>query len=63
MRINLIKIGKSYHENFNIPETCENFLCRKEKTFYGVPFIHYELWIDGENKTEINVKLDQLTYI
>ena len=61
MRINFIKIRMAYHEKLHIPAKCGNFLCRKENTIYGVLFIHYELWIYGENKTEISVKFDQVT--
>ena len=63
MKINFIKIRMAYHEKLHIPATCENFLRRKENTISGVLFIHYELWISGENKTEIRVKFYQLTYI
>ena len=62
MRINFIKIRMAYHEKLHIPATCEKVFRRKENIIYGVLFIHFELWIYGENKTEISVKFDQLTY-
>ena len=31
----------------------------KENTIYGALFIHYEIWIYGENKTEILAKFDR----
>ena len=53
-----MKIRMVYHVKLLIPATCENFLCRIENTIHRVLFIHYELWIYGENKTEISVKFD-----
>ena len=53
----------AYHEKLHIPATRGNSLCRKEITIYGVLFIHYEIWMYGENKTETSVRLDQVTYI
>ena len=53
----------AFHEKLHIIASCENFLRRKENKIYGVLFIRNELWIYGENKTEISVKSDQLTYI
>ena len=44
----------TYHEKLYIPGTFEIFLCGKGNAFYEVLFIHYELWLFRENKTEIN---------
>ena len=38
------------------------FFVGNKKTVYGVLFIHYELWIFGENKTELCMKFDKVTY-
>ena len=61
MGINFIEKRLTYHDKLHIPATCENFFRRKENTIYGVLFMHYELWIYGETKTEISVKFDLLT--
>ena len=61
MKTNFIKIRMTHHEKLHIPETRENFLCRRENTLFGVLFIHYELCISGENITEISVNFDKIT--
>ena len=49
----------AYHEKFCVPASCEICLCRKENIFFGVLIIRYELWIYGENKTEVSVKFEK----
>ena len=63
MIMNFMKIKMANHEKLHIPATCESFLCRKKNTVYAVIFIHQKLWTYGENKTEISVEFDQVTYI
>ena len=46
-----------------ISQQIVNFSLSEKKIFYEVLFINYELWVYGENKTEINMKFDQVKYI
>ena len=50
-------------KNYISKQHVKIFFVGKKNTIYGVLFIHYELWIYVENKTEISVKFYHLNYI